>query len=343
MFTLNSTEDNCFDSANLSATNVTQNSPSPGINNSSDWIFIGLFSVSLFFVCGGIVGNAIIIATVRGKLCQYRSHGIHLTALAVADIKLLIVNLFNHRFVWNAVGTDLRGISAAGCKVFAFTKSGTKLCSTYFVILLCIERFIGVWFPLKAKQFTTRRIAVRIVVAVFVTAYVLAFLATVLGKVQDGKCVYDTGPTNGHLHKLFNAIILALSSLIPTVVLLCLTSLTIVKLFYRRSVRRRLGFLFVKDDLYRTTSVIMSICFAYLLLVSSFTGSVWILMLYGFNVITSTAMWVGVFLEILVACENLNSALNISYMDILVLAFVAPYVQFSDVYVHQMLLPQMIQ
>ena len=274
------------------------------------WFTVLSFLISVLLVFVGIIGNVFIITTVRSKRCQFSSHGIHLSALAIADIKSLLVALVNKRFVWNVFGTDIRGMTVAGCRAFLFSARVTKLGSIFFVVLVCVERFIAVWFPLRARLLTTQRTSYITVIAIFAIIYTLSISSSFFGVLKYGKCIADVveGDPNGS--KALTSAALFLSTVIPTVVLVCLTPLTVIRLSYQRAERKRLGTMSGKDETYRTTIMLISISVTYLLLVTSFAGTLWILKLSGVNVFITPDPWAGIFVEIMVTCDNLNCALN---------------------------------
>ena len=275
------------------------------------WLTVTSFIIALFLVFVGIVGNSFIIATVRSKRCQYNSHGIQLTALAFSDMKSLLVGLFNRRFVWNALGKDMRSLTTTGCRTYVFANRVAKLSSTMFVILVCIDRFVAIWFPLKAKVFTTRRTSAIIVSSIFGSIYAYAFLTVFFGNVRYGKCIPDVVLGSVYWSNVLKGVSLFLSTIIPTVVLVSLTPLTTVKLYYQRRLRRRLAPTEEKDETIRVTSVLVSISVVYICLVTSFAGTLWILMLNGANPLASAAPWAAIFMETLVTCDSLNCALNV--------------------------------
>ena len=274
------------------------------------WVTVVSFIVSVFLTIIGLLGNTFIIATVRSKRCHFSSHGVHLTALAIADIKSLLVGLVNNRFVWNFSGRDIRGLSLAGCRLFLFSARVTKLCSIFFIVLVCVERFFGVWFPLKAKTLTTKTTSFVTVILIFGVIYALSISSAFFGSLRFGKCIPDIIEGSPEGSRMLTSAALLLSTIIPTLVLVCLTPLTVLKLFQQRTLRKQLRNSGGKDGTYRTTIMLVSISVVYLILVTSFAGTLWILMLNGINVFIVRESWAGIFVEVMVTCENLNCALN---------------------------------
>ena len=274
------------------------------------WVTVVSFIISVFLTIVGLLGNTFIIATVRSKRCQFSSHGVHLTALAIADIKSLLVALVNNRFVWNFTGSDIRGFTLTGCRLFLFSARVTKLCSIYFVVLVCVERFFGVWFPLKAKILTTKTTSVVTVILIFGVNYVISIASAFYGTLRFGKCIPDVIEGSPDGSRMLTSTALLLSTIIPAIAIVCFTSLTILKLFQQRTLRQQLHNSEIKDGTYRTTTMLVSISVVYLILVTSFAGTLWILMLNGINVFIVREPWAGIFVEVMVTCESLNCALN---------------------------------
>ena len=275
------------------------------------WLTVLSFLLTVLLVIVGVVGNTFIIATVRSKRCQFNSHGVQLTALAVSDIQSLLVSIVNKRFVWAAFGKDIRGLSLVGCRIFAFAARVAKLSSTLFVLIVCIDRFIAVWFPLKAKVFTTKMTSIITVVVIFAFSYGYAFVTAFFSVLKYGKCIPDVVTGSDYWSNVLTVASLFLSTIMPTAVLLCLTPLSVIKLYVQRRLRRRMAPTEAKDETNLVTLTLISISVVYICLVTSLAGTLWILMLTGINPFASRATWAAVFLEVLVTCENLNSALNV--------------------------------
>ena len=221
------------------------------------------------------------------------------------------MGMVNNRFVWNFPGKDIRGLTLAGCRAFLFSARVTKLSSIFFVVLVCVERFIGVWFPLKARLLTTKITSIVTVIIIFGVIYVISISTAFFGTIRFGKCIPDVIDGSPEGSRMLTIAALVLSTIIPTSFLLCLTPLTVLKLFHQRALRKSLRNSGVKDGTYRTTIMLVSISVVYLLLVTSFAGALWILMLNGINVFLVREPWAGLFVEVMVTCENINCALNI--------------------------------
>ena len=276
------------------------------------WFTVITFFISVLLVFVGVIGNIFIIATIRSKRYQFSSHGIHLTALAVADIQSLLVALVNKRFVWNMFGIDIRGVTASTCRAVIVATRVAKLGSISFVALVCVERFIAVWFPLRARLLTTRRTSYVTIIIIFVLVYVFSIVSAFFSVVKNGKCIPNVSEEGGESGSwALTVVALFLSSIIPTMLLVFLTPLTLIRLSWQRSQRKVLGNTSGIDSSYRTTIMLISICVTYLLLVTSFSGTIWIFMLSGFNLFASQDHWSLIFIEVTVTCENLNCALNI--------------------------------
>lgn len=88
----------------------------------------------------------------RREPFRSNTYGIHLTALAVADILNVILSaLFKDSTVY-FLDTDIRVESVIMCSLILYLMSAAKGFISSNIAFISIERFIAVWFPLKAKH-----------------------------------------------------------------------------------------------------------------------------------------------------------------------------------------------
>ncbi|XP_050409643.1 growth hormone secretagogue receptor type 1-like, partial [Patella vulgata] len=117
---------------------------------------IGYLAIPVFLVIG-LSGNTLTIIVMLSQQFRKMSFSVILVALALSDTTLIIMLPFNKGFVREILGVDIRALSSAGCKLFFFMFRSAKMTSSWFVVFLCLEKFVAVWFPLKIKFICTKR------------------------------------------------------------------------------------------------------------------------------------------------------------------------------------------
>ena len=147
----------------------------------------------LFLV--GVTGNLLTVMVMCTKYFRRMAISVTLTALALSDLIFSLMFPLNKLFIRDWFGMDVRSLSSAGCKVFFWVFRMSKMTSSWFVVLISLERFIATAFPLKAKAISTKLSNAICVGMIYVS------LGTYIGvwrsytdKMLDGKCVPNTKP-----------------------------------------------------------------------------------------------------------------------------------------------------
>lgn len=110
----------------------------------------------------GTLGNVLtIIVLMRGR-SRSSSTGMYLIALALSDLLVLWAGLLR-QWIIHMFDMDVRHLSATGCKINIFLVYFGTQCSSWLLVALTSERFIGVWLPHKLKQGCTSRSACAII------------------------------------------------------------------------------------------------------------------------------------------------------------------------------------
>ena len=274
------------------------------------WFTYTSLVISVVLVVVGLFGNTVTIILMRNLPFRANAHGIYLTALAAADIASLIVAPIRKRFVVELYGGDIRAISLAGCKLYTYAYRTTKICSSIFVVLICFERFMALWFPVKAKLLLAKRTGFILVCCIYVAVYVVSIAFALHAGVRNGRCLHDMVSENDTFSYISANVAWALNSLIPTASLVLLTPLTITKLCHRRTMKKRAG---GQDKTVRTsyiTSMLMSAFLAYICLITSFSVTFQVFKFRGINLPRSTEPWAIGFMEIMQIAEQANYAIN---------------------------------
>ena len=109
----------------------------------------------------GLLGNFLTLAVTLKFQKPLKVHDILIVALAICDIAAIITTPFNHPDVHEVLGMDIRAVSTIGCKLFMDIWSSLVGSSVTILVIISVERFVAVWFPLKARHFLSRRIILR--------------------------------------------------------------------------------------------------------------------------------------------------------------------------------------
>ena len=142
------------------------------------WLYAG--PVLLF---GGGTSNILAIVVLRSHKFQESGTAFLLTALAVADLTVLLTNVLRHWIVHLSdfeIDIRYRGKSDPGCRIHTFFSYFSLQWSAWTLVLVAAERAVSVWCPFKAKVLCSRK---RIIIAWLVmTAAVAAVNCPILIK-----------------------------------------------------------------------------------------------------------------------------------------------------------------
>ncbi|XP_048735728.2 growth hormone secretagogue receptor type 1-like [Ostrea edulis] len=226
----------------------------------------------------GIGGNILTITIMTSPKFRKLTCRFYLIFLALSDLALLLTQPFNKMFVIKMFGEDVRAISDVGCKIFFWFFRTGKMTSSWFVVCLCIERFIAVWFPLKAKIISTSKSAWIQISCVYLVIGTFNGIWTKNSKVlSDGKCYPDHFDKKDHsAAEEYKAMLTAgssLYSLVPLCLLVTVTPLIVFKLARHRQQRKRLAATSKSDTAQatKTTAMLIGIVVAYFVLVLPIT------------------------------------------------------------------------
>ena len=140
------------------------------------------------------------------------------------------------------------------------------------IMLICIERFIVVWFPLKSRHFSTKRLTVLSVATCIASTFVIVAIPSALyGGTRDGVCYFDfndngDGESDTIQTTPLLLIIVVLFIISPILIILNLTPMTIVKLYRQQTTRRGLTTQELRTGPYRTSVLLTAVVVVYLTL-----------------------------------------------------------------------------
>ena len=209
------------------------------------YVLFGLVCI-ITVVC--LFGNSLTL-TIMIKLQDkpLKGNDILISALAVFDGMVLIPTAISNPIVYNVIGRDIRAISTIGCKVFNCIWSSALVSSYTVVILICIERFVAVWCPLRARYILSRKFVIKCLLISVITVPMMYVSAVVLySEIEDKICITNfAGTVYSSVLKgkpnttVLNAAI-GFNLALYLAILYILTPMILVKLYKQRVTRRRL-------------------------------------------------------------------------------------------------------
>lgn len=271
---------------------------------------VGFVTVPLFALFG-IVGNIFTLLIMHQQCFRKSSTSVHLSALAISDTMYNFVNPFTKSFVKDIFRQDPKTLSDAGCKVFFSMLRNAKIISSWIVVLICLERFLVIWFPLRVRQLYTRNVSVVAVtsVAVICITFNTVWSIQVSGIVGQ-ICLPSVMAYNPEVVTAFLVAGTAVYNIIPTVILLLLTPLTILKLFRHMSWRRGIHTTTGNVDSIRVTRMTIAVTVAYIILVTPISTAHSVAFFQNDNIFESTDPSFIIFREFAQTLEQFNYCIN---------------------------------
>ena len=228
---------------------------------------------SLFFI--GLTGNICTLLTVSRSQFRHLTSRYILCALAVSDSLLLCTNPFNQNFMKDLWNRDIRVLSTFGCKLYFVMYRVGKMSASWFIVLVAVERFLAVMFPLKAKLVLQKKTIAASIAVVYIFMVSFSSIWTFSTRIVNGICRPDSVTIdNRKLHKSFVIIGAGLYSLIPILLLLTMTPPIIVKLLRRHQQRRQMLHSAISQsarETSRITIMLIGIVIAYIIWVTPIT------------------------------------------------------------------------
>ena len=247
------------------------------------------------------------------KIYKNTAHGLYITTMAISDTIFLLVQPLNRSFVHDVLGRDIRAYTLVGCKIYYFLLRWARPMSSLVIVLVAFERFVAVWWPLRAKVFSNRRIAIIEVVVILILASVVSGFRTQVVGIQDDMCMdVLLTPHNTSLNLLCSLFGITIQTLIPTIILLLLTPPTIAKLFYQRHLRRQMshGMCSHSDETFRVSIMLLGVAVAFCVLVTPFCLSYHAYLLTGTYIANPTTPSMRILNEVRLFCEQINGVIN---------------------------------
>ena len=185
--------------------------------------------------------------------------------------------------------------------------------SSMVIVLVCIERFVVIWYPLKAKSFSSKRTAMIEICGIFALTCFSSGFRTQTAGVKDDVCLgVDLTQNTKDLKTLCSIMGMTIRTLIPTTTLLLLTPPTIAKLFYQRHLRRQMSYgkSYASDETFRVSLMLLSVAIAFCILITPFCVIKHGYLFIGVNIVTKSSPAFKILNEVRLICEQLNCVIN---------------------------------
>ena len=260
--------------------NVTLPVPVLEVDKTSAQLIQEKMNTAQYFVCPtllvfGITGNLLTILTVSQSQFQQMTSRFILFALAVSDSLLLLTNPFNQQFMRELWGRDVRTLSSEGCKLFFVIYRVGKMSSSWFIVLVAIERFVAILFPLKVKRLITKTTVAIAIIIIFSVMFTISGLWTISTGIANESCRADVvSPEVLEIHKTFLIVGATCYSIAPMIILLTLTPLVVLNLYRSQRIRQDLqlhNIARTAKDTSRVTVMLVGIVITYIICVTPIT------------------------------------------------------------------------
>ena len=272
------------------------------------------YVITPLFLVTGFLGNSLTVAVMAGRSFSSMTMSIILIALAVSDTAFLFMHLFMKLWFIKLLGQDIRAFSDASCRLFFVFFRTSKLCCSWFVVLVCLERLIAVYFPMKSRVINTKRNVMLSLVVIIATMLVYTGFWTYSSSiVVNNFCVSaNSDPAFAKIQRSFSQIGTLIYAGIPTVLLLIMTPAIIVRILQQSKTRMDLASVRTRkfDQNQKTVAMLLGVVIAFILLATPIAVVFNITNAQGKNLFISTDPVLSVVREVAQILELLNYCIN---------------------------------
>ena len=224
----------------------------------------------------GCVGYVLTVCVMNLNSFSKLSARVFLIALAFSDTTVILTQPLHKMFIIQVFGLDIRAISSFGCKLsFWFFRTG-KMMSSWFVVCICVERFVAVLFPFKVKILFTKRRSYVIIAIIFLALGIFNFRWSFSSNVlNNGICVSEaidkTDPREVLDYRIMLFLGISLLVIVPVSILLILTPVIIIMLRKQALNRKNLTKSGKHDkQVLKATTMLMSVIVAFVVMATPF-------------------------------------------------------------------------
>ena len=136
----------------------------------------GVYYVNLYLtpliLLFGTISNIVTLIVLRSRYYSSSPTCVGLSALAVADICVVLIRGIHQRLN-RAYGINLELFSNSMCKIITFAVHLGEQLSGMLLAVTTLEWVIAVWFPLKIREWVTKKRMIAICISIFVLVVIL--------------------------------------------------------------------------------------------------------------------------------------------------------------------------
>ncbi|KAK2142160.1 hypothetical protein LSH36_989g00009 [Paralvinella palmiformis] len=268
----------------------------------------------------GLFGNVMTMVVLQSKTFRITPTVRVLCALSLSDTILILMTPFNKQFFQRVIGLDVRGLHWVGCKVFFWLWRCVKMTSSWFIVLISLERFVVISYPMKARIILTKQKVIGVIVITYLLIVIYNAVRTTFSDVtRNGNCLNSipSDPGDKELVQVLSITSTVLCTHIP-VVLVFLFNITSAALIVRQSHERanmvggrRNEQLSNKEKVERqVTGMLMGISFAFSVLLTPIAVLHAIAIFRGIGLYHTTDWTFVLVRELAMILEQLNSSIN---------------------------------
>lgn len=227
---------------------------------------------TLFIIGFGVIGNILSFYVFTRSKLRKASSSRYFAAIAIVDIGYLLSTLCSNLTTWGITVYHVHGI----CPLNMYMNYIFAFLSIWYVTALVIEKFIGLYWPLKKANFCTVFRAKCVIVGLAIFAVVCYHFVTWTVGSQEPYLFCIPWPENELLETWteLNKADVIVVSVIPYVLIFCLSCLIAVKTwqFYKRNrstgfrLHRRQTAFIPQDKEYKTSGLLLLIASVTLIL-----------------------------------------------------------------------------
>ena len=266
-----------------------------------------LFVISVCLVILGLLGNMTTILIMQQRPFKSTTHSILLSALAITDTLCLLMFLFFKPCVAYLFGFDMRSLGDVVCRLLQYLFYIARVGGSAMIILICLERFIAVCFPFKAKFILAKKSAYISVCVCSLLAIVVGGLVVQFSGMEDVYC--ESISANTTVATLSLPAVLAPIIFLPALVILSLMPLTVGKLCLNR-VKLSTKVNQPEDKTARTATMLISTVIWYFILMVVASIIFGVLEGAAISPFSLLAPWITVVLELHMTLDQFNVSLN---------------------------------
>ena len=214
--------------------NITEDAPYRDLQSEPFYVLaINLIKYCLpIIIFVGTFGNVMSFLIMVQREIRQTSTFFYLATLAVADTVVLYISAFK-TWIMVLTGFELLHQSTAACKISIFLTQFCVHFSAWLIVAVTVERFLAVWFPLRATTMCNlaRAKFVTVMIAmIFILINSHIFWTAKLHTLHNGQVKCMSYAYENIVCKVFPWIYLVLYSFLPVLVLLLFNTLIIVNL-----------------------------------------------------------------------------------------------------------------